>query len=327
MPLCLSYSVISPSAFFIDAHASVYLPIGNSSLMPNAITSPFAPENAQAYAVWREQKLHDYPTQVEDFMVEINHPNQLSNAEHEHILRLCRKTNMALYRAQRPMDKRDVKALGLQFGLQRLDHNLCADPDGIAALQISTGGRSQEYIPYSNRPINWHTDGYYNKPEEQIRGMILHCARHAGEGGENAYLDHEIAYLLMRDENPDWITALMDADVMTIPANQENGHEIRPAQTGPVFSIDERGALHTRYTARSRNIEWKADPRVSDAIAFLTDLFHSDNAYIFRYRLNPNEGVISNNVLHNRTGFANGDHAAQQRLLYRARYFDRMANT
>lgn len=287
-------------------------------------SSPFLPANETAYAAWRAAKLRDYPLHVDDFMVEVANPQQLSSAEYEQIAALCCKTNMALYRSARPMDKAAVKALGEQFGLRRLDHNLCADADGIAALQVSSCGRSQEYIPYSDRPINWHTDGYYNRPEEWVHGIILHCVRNAGEGGENAYLDHEIAYLLLRDENPEWIAALMADDVMTIPPNLENGVEIRAAQSGPVFSVDAAGRLHMRYTARTRNIQWKADSLVTAAVAFLTDLFDSDSAYIFRYQLQPQEGVICNNVLHNRSGFANGDAATQQRLLYRARYFDRM---
>ncbi len=290
----------------------------------HAANSPFLAANEAAYAAWRTAKLADYPRNVEDVIVPIAEPQQLSAAEYRQVADICAKTNMALYRASRPMDKADVKALGEQFGLQRLDHHLCAEADGISALQVSSGGASQEYIPYSNRPINWHTDGYYNTPEEWVRGVILHCVRNAGEGGENAYMDHEIAYLLMRDENPAWITALMAADVMTIPPNVDNGVEIRAAQSGPVFSIDVAGHLHMRYTARARHIIWKDDPCITDARAFLTDLFHSNSAYIFRYRLQPNEGVICNNVLHNRSGFANGNAATQQRLLYRARYFDRM---
>ncbi len=289
--------------------------------------SPFLTRNDAAYAQWREAKLQEYPTRIEELCVEIADAQQLSADEHAQIVRLCRKTNMALYRAARPLDKAAVKALGEQFGLCRLDHNLCADPDGIAALQVSEGGRSQDYIPYSDRPINWHTDGYYNKPEEQVQAIILHCVRNAGEGGENAYLDHEMAYLLLREKNPAWVEALMQPEVMTIPANQENGVEIRPTQSGPVFSITASGALHMRYTARARNILWKPDPLVQEALDFLTRLFQSNSAYIFRYRLNPNEGVICNNVLHNRSGFANGADNAHQRLLYRARYFDRIKHT
>lgn len=298
--------------------------MSNTPMQP-APNSPFCLDNDAAYQAWRAEKLADYPQTLDDLMVEIAEPQQLSAAELDAMYQRCSKANMVLYRCQRAMDKSDVRVLGQQLGLERLDHNLCSDPDGIAALQVSGGGRSQDYIPYSNRPINWHTDGYYNLPEEWVRGVILHCARAAGEGGENAYLDQDIAYILMRDQNPAWVRALMQPTVMTIPPNIENGVEIRAEQTGPVFSIHpESGALHMRYTARARNIVWTQNANTQQALNFLTDLFNSDSAYIFRYRLKPQEGVLCNNVLHNRTGFANGDAAEQQRLLYRARYFDRV---
>ena len=289
--------------------------------------SPFLLDNTIAYQKWRARKLADYPKTAADLLVEINDPFNLTEAEYQAMYRRCSQTNMVLYHANKSMDKAAVAALGQRFGLRRLDRNLCADKDGIATLQVSDKKRPQEYIPYSNRPINWHTDGYYNQPASWVHGVILHCVQAAGQGGENAYLDHEIAYLLLRDENPAWCRALMQPTVMTIPANIENGVEIRAAQTGAVFSLDtDTQALHMRYTARTRSIEWAEDADTQAACQFLTDLFNSDNAYIFRYKLNPNEGVLCNNVLHNRTGFVDDAHAATHRLLYRARYFDRVAN-
>jgi hypothetical protein len=212
--------------------------------------------------------------------------------------------------------------------LNQLDKNLYADDDGISALQVSAEKRQYEYIPYSDKPIKWHTDGYYNTPESKIRAMVLHCEHPAQMGGENTLLDHEIVYILMRDENPGYIAALMQPDAMTIPANVEQGVEIRPAQTGPVFSVDETsGDLHMRYTARTRSIEWKDDKMVKQAVRFLEHLLASDLPYIFHYRLQANEGILSNNVLHGREKFANGESSNVQRLMYRARYYDRIAGT
>jgi hypothetical protein len=158
--------------------------------------------------------------------------------------------------------------------------------------------------------------------------MVLHCENPAHHGGGNLLLDHEIVYILMRDENPAYIEALMQDDAMTIPANVEQGVEIRPEQSGPVFSVDAAsGDLHMRYTARTKSIEWKDDPGVKQAVAFLEQLLASDLPYIFEYRLQANEGVLSNNVLHGRTRFEDGDSDAGKRLMYRARYYDRIAGT
>jgi alpha-ketoglutarate-dependent taurine dioxygenase len=215
--------------------------------------------------------------------------------------------------------------MAAQLGLQRMDDNLCADEDSITSLQVMEDGRHAGYIPYSDKPLSWHTDGYYNRPDQQIRGIVMHCVQPAAEGGENLLLDHEIAYIQLRDENPDFIRALQNVDAMTIPDNIENGIIIREAETGPVFSLEKHsGHLHMRYSARTRNIEWFNDEITREAVASLNQLLTENNPYVFRYRLNTGEGIICNNVLHNRSGFTDAEDVNQKRLLYRARYFDRV---
>ncbi len=158
--------------------------------------------------------------------------------------------------------------------------------------------------------------------DKQIHALLLHCVRPASEGGENALLDHEIAYIRLRDENPVYIRALMAPDAMTIPANVVKGKVLRPARTGPVFSVTHDKHLHMRYTARSRSIEWKDNPQTHAAVAALENLLVSDDPFIYRLTLQPGWGLISNNVLHDRSGF--NDDKQHPRLLYRLRYFDRI---
>jgi alpha-ketoglutarate-dependent taurine dioxygenase len=184
------------------------------------------------------------------------------------------------------------------------------------------------YIPYTNRPLNWHTDGYYNRLDEQVRGIVMHCVSASASGGDNLFLDPEIAYLLLRDENPDYIKALMQPDAMTIPPNIEAGTELRPARSGPVFSVaPDTGALHMRFTARTRSIEWKADRNTRLAAGFLLELLASDSIYIIRHRLCAGQGIICNNVLHRRDAFVDDATDGQERLLYRARYHERIRGT
>ena len=152
----------------------------------------------------------------------------------------------------------------------------------------------------------------------------MHCVQPAAVGGENLLLDHEIAYMQMRDENPDYIKAFMRETAMTIPPNIENGKEIRGSQTGPVFSVDSSGHLHMRYSARTRNIEWYDDELTREAVDYLNSLLNANNPYVFSYSLRQGEGIICNNVLHCRTDFE--DDATHKRLLYRARYFDRVSD-
>ncbi|MDH5435934.1 MAG: TauD/TfdA family dioxygenase, partial [Gammaproteobacteria bacterium] len=263
-----------------------------------------------------------------DLLVSIRNPAQLTAQEQAAILALCRKTNMTIYRSPLPAkeDKDIPRAIGHRFGLERLDPNMLADDDGITSLQVVSGKSLRGYIPYSNKRLLWHTDGYYNTADKQIRSIILHCVSPAPEGGESALMDHEIAYLLLRDKDPDYIKALMAPDAMTIPANEEATTEDRKAITGPVFSVDSNdGSLHMRYTARTRSIIWKDDANTRNAVSFLGDMLDNGNDYIFNYKLGAGEGLICNNVLHKRSGFENENNAS--RLLYRARYYDRIRGT
>ncbi len=290
--------------------------------------SPFSLHQDALYRIWRDQKLENYPTRAERIVVETADPRNLTDAEYNAILQSCRKTNMAVYvgKTGTDPDKEIPRLLGKRFGLERLDCNMLADDDGLTSLKVVSTTPRQAYIPYTDRPIKWHTDGYYNSPQRQIWGLQLHCVQSSATGGENALLDHEVAYLLLRDENPDFIRALMQPDAMTIPARVEEGDVARPDEAGPVFSIHPiTGDLHMRYTARTRSIVWKQDAATLAAVAFLEKLLASDLPYIYRARLEPGMGLICNNVLHDRAGFS--DDEAHRRLLYRARYYDRIAGT
>ena len=299
-------------------------------LKTSHILQPFDLSDEHSYQRWREWKLADYPRSAQELLVPVENPMQLGTDEYDRILSCCRKANAAFYElpGEPSSSKEAIRALGHQFGLDRLDMNLRADEDSITSLRAMPEMQGNHYIPYTNRPLNWHTDGYYNRLDEQVCGIVMHCVSEPATGGDNLILDPEIAYILMRDENPGYIAALMQADAMTIPPNIEDGVEIRPQQSGPVFSVQEAtGALHMRYTARTRSIEWKDDRDTRFAAGFLTDLVNSDSAYIFRYKLRAGQGIICNNVLHKREAFTDDVEAGKQRLLYRARYHDRVRGT
>jgi len=288
--------------------------------------TPFNLNNEPAYQRWCEEKLRDYPKQLDELVVEIKDPKTLTQTEKEAILQRVRKCNMAIYAANvdDTRDKEIIRSLGAQLGLYRLDHNMCADNDAISSLTVQDDALRRGYIPYSDRPIAWHTDGYYNPLNHQIHALLLHCVQPAAKGGANDLLDHEILYIQLRNLNPDYIAALMHPEAMTIPANIVNGQEIRPARTGPVFILRPDGKLHMRYTDRSRSIEWRDDPTTQAAVKELKKLLYADSPYHLQGTLQPGQGLLSNNVLHTRRRFENGD---VERLLYRARYFDRIADT
>jgi len=288
------------------------------------MNNPFDLNDTASYLQWREHKLASAPKSMHELIVEVRDPRTLTPTEHAALAERIRNCNMAIYAS--PMHEADTdipRLLGAQFGLTRLDANWLAGEDGISEIRVFDNGTRQHYIPYTDRPIKWHTDGYYNPPEREIRAMVLHCVRNASHGGENQLMDHEMAYLLLRDEDPQHIRALMQPDAMTIPERVDETDGVRPAQSGPVFSLDAHGNLHMRYTARTRSIAWKQDAATKAAVAALESLLASDTPHIFKGKLEPGMGLLCNNVLHDRSAFSD-DPTHPPRLLYRARYLDRI---
>ena len=294
--------------------------------------SPFSLSKQSTYPSWREKKLANHSTNLDSLMIVIDDIAHLSHNEKMTLLDSISKHNLAFYRFnqhdQIPIkNKQKLPPLGAALGLHQLDNNLCSDEDKYSSITVTQHEGQHQYIPYSDRRLSWHTDGYYNSPEQQINGFILHCEHPAKTGGESLLLDHEIAYILLRDENPDYIRALMQSDAMTIPANILQGKEIRAAQSGAVFSLHSTGNLHMRYSARQRNIEWKKNDTTLAAASFLHDLWKNGSPYILRYTLQAHEGLICNNVLHCRTAFEDNNNPQKKRLLYRGRYLERVSSS
>jgi len=314
------------------------------SLAPNSgQKGPFSLKNKDEYARWRDAKLAQYPTSGADLVVELKDTAQPSDAELQAIRDRVRRAGMAIYIGPAKADIEDSKdqvcALGRCFSMERLDHNPYADEDAITPLHVAAGHERLEagrkmYIPYTNRPINWHTDGYYNTPARRIRGMVLHCVRQAGaQGGENALFDPEMAYLLMRERDPEMLAAFCADGAMMIPGNAIDDDVLRGDVSGPVFSLNKAdGTLHMRYTARKRNIQWATDDATQRGVAFMQEVLADDGPssqslgapYIFRHRMEPGQGLICNNVLHTRTQFEDGGTEDQSRMMLRARYYDRV---
>jgi alpha-ketoglutarate-dependent taurine dioxygenase len=288
--------------------------------------SPFDLANESGYRAWRDAKLAAYPRSIEELIVPLADPRRLTPDEISALESRCTHANMAIYSAPHlpAADKSLPKHLAQQLGLVRLEGNYLSDEDGLSSITPAgdEGSVRGEYIPYTHKPINWHTDGYYNALDRRILGMTLHCAQDAETGGENALLDHEIAYLQLREVNPEYVAALMQPDAMTIPARMDEDNIARPEQSGPVFAIDpEQGFLSMRYTARTRSIVWKDDAVTQAAVKALAEILASSE-YILTARLRPGMGLVCNNVLHTRSAFT--DSPSHRRLLYRGRYYDRL---
>jgi hypothetical protein len=302
-------------------------PVASSCLSP--ALSPFDLDADDSYRRWRELKLKVGATSAMDLVVEVVDPAALTGVERDALLRRLARHNMAIYSGPAtPADSGIARRVGAQLGLRQLDANWLADEDGVSRITVNREAPDAsprgDFIPYTDRAIRWHTDGYYHPGERQIRSMILHCVRPAATGGANALLDHEMAYIALRDLSPAHVQALMAPDALTIPERRDERGVARPAQTGPVFSVDPvDGSLHMRYTARTRSIEWKPDPATRAAVAALEGILAGPSPHVLRTTLQAGMGLVAHNVLHDRSGFS--DDAAQPRLLYRARYTDRSA--
>jgi alpha-ketoglutarate-dependent taurine dioxygenase len=79
------------------------------------------------------------------------------------------------------------------------------------------------------------------------------------------------------------------------------------------------GRLHMRFSARKRNIVWRDTEDTRNAVDMINRLV-ADDENVLKVKLGAGQGIICNNVLHNRTGFE--DSADHKRLMYRARYYD-----
>lgn len=288
---------------------------------------PFDLVDDAAYRCWRTWKLQHRPADAAAVTVDVADPRALTTAERRALLDRIACCNLAIYRsAVLDEDPSLPRRLGAQLGLHRLDANWLAEEDGVSRIEVSarTDGKEGKggFIPYTTHGIRWHTDGYYHPAARRIHGMILHAVRPAARGGVNRLLDHELVYIALRDESPTLVRALMRADAMTIPARADDDGIARPTQGGPVFSVDD-GPLHMRYTARTRSIEWHPDADVQRAVARLAALLEAGLPGQLQVRLQPGMGVVGHNLLHDRSTFV--DDAARPRLLYRARFLDRVA--
>ncbi len=289
--------------------------------------------SGKAYELWRRTKLEVTEKALQLAPVQVPDMANPTESERVEIENRCRLVNFARYDSASVINDSDasqktLRAFAAAFGLQIAENHRSAAETGIVALRVSNAPTKVGYIPYSTRPMNWHTDGYYNAPDDQISGFVLHCVQQALEGGENSFLDPEIAYLRLRDIDPRYISALMQPDAMVIPENRESDGSLRPASVGPVFFPDPAsGRLQMRYTARTRSIEWKADPLVNEAQSALRALLIAGDPLALTTRLSAGQGILNNNILHNRTGFTDGQAQGATRIVYRVRFHNRIGGT
>ena len=285
------------------------------------MNSPFILENHTEYKEWRDLKLLNYPVQKNKLIFKFD-----KNIVDEKVLNLFKSTindyNFVIYEFGSEVLDAELLNFCSALGLTNSVSNLFSDEDNISNItnqeeekQTSKG----EYIPYTNKQLNWHTDGYYYPINSAIKSFLLHCVYPAKEGGENLLIDHEIIYIHIRDHNPDFIDVLMQNNIMEIP-NNKNLKESKNI-SGPVFYVDEKKFLNMRFTSRQKNIIWKKNDIIKKIKKFMYEFINEDEKYLFKLQLKKNQGYIANNVLHKRENYIDGD---KKRLLKRLRFSNRL---
>ncbi|KAA0444685.1 MAG: TauD/TfdA family dioxygenase [Candidatus Thioglobus sp.] len=275
------------------------------------------------YQFWRDEKLANAAGSLEECLVEVANPQKLTAAEAGKIKQLCADNNFALFTIPPQSDyPRAIIDFNQQFDLTNQDQHLYLQNDGLAHITQSSERGQSEFIPYTDRAIGWHTDGYYNAPSQRIRAFSLFCVTPAASGGISQWIDPQMAYILLREKNADAADALANPQALGVPEHIVDGIVRRAASVGPIFFIDEQTRqLSMRYTQRKRYIlPYSAE--VGQAVEVLDDILQSKNPQRFEYRLDANQGIICNNVIHNRSTFT--DDLSRPRLLLRGRYGNRI---
>ena len=263
---------------------------------------------------WAEEKERNIPHNIDGIIVNIHDINNVKISEIAKIKETINKCNSCIYSSKIAL-KSNTNLLKFveSIGMRTYDRN------NIESNEISTitplENNKINYIPYTDKSLNWHTDGYYDK--KSIFSWLLHCVHPAMHGGENYLLDHELAlreYVLRYDD----INNLMSEDALTIPESKDTS---RSEISTYIFSIKNKyKKLHMRFSMRKDNIS--TSPKAGDAVTKLKAIIENDCAkYSLTYKLQKNEGIITNNILHGRKAFK--DDKVKRKLL-RIRSYERL---
>ena len=263
---------------------------------------------------WAEEKEKNIPHNVNEILVNIHDINNVKISEIYKIKETINRYNSCIYSSKVAL-KTNTNLLKFveSVGMRTYDRN------NIESNEISTITPLQNniinYIPYTDKSLNWHTDGYYDR--KSIFSWLLHCVNPATQGGENYLLDHELAlreYVLRNDD----IDNLMAEDALIIPESKDT---LRSEISTYIFSFkNPYKKLHMRFSMRKDNIG--TSPKASSAITKLREIIENDCAkYSLTYKLQKNEGIITNNILHGREAFK--DDKVKRKLL-RIRSYERL---
>lgn len=271
------------------------------------------------YLKWRDDKLAAYPKNIGELVVELGDMTALRPAEKTKILEIVERANMCIYTAgSAGLEMLSLLALGKQLGVSRTDKSARhAQSD-----ELTDSGILNRAIPFSTRHCNWHTDATYYGSDNTIQALFLLCKRPAVAGGSNKVLDHEMLYIRLRDTNPGALEVLMNRNCFNY-RNPATG-KVDFQRGGKVFWTNAEGHLCHRFSFRKTDMAWSDESDVAAARKLLESIISDESAHVIEGRLESGMGLISNNVLHTREKLVDSGDAANKRLLFRSRFFDRV---
>ena len=255
---------------------------------------------SEDFIEWAAKKDLDIPSNINDLKVSISDINHVSKAEISQIKQKLTKFNCCIYASGTDLDDNSkIMRFAQSLGMRTFDsHNI--DDSAISTISANKDENNMRYIPYTNKGLNWHTDGYYDS--KPIFSWLLHCIEPALSGGENFLLDHELAireYILKYDD----IIYLTNNETFSIPTDEVAKREITSNYVCDMNN--EYKKLHMNFSMRKENIIVSKDSE--SAMSKLIKIIKEDcKKYHLTYKLSKSEGIVSNNILHGRNAFKDG---------------------
>ena len=264
---------------------------------------------------WASQKEDNIPSNIDDLKINLHDINHVSLEEISIIKDKIKRFNCCIYKSQQNLlTQANLINFAKSIGMKTYDTNNVHNSP-VSSIMLLKPVKSINYIPYTNKKLNWHTDGYYD--EKPIFSWLLHCEEPAFSGGENYLLDHELVIreYIIKHGNLD---SLSRSDTFIIPGNADAG---RDETKGYICDINNKyKKFHMKFSMREKNMELNEQSKT--AFIRMKKIIKEDcKKYCITYKLSKNEGIVSNNILHGRNSFEDGK---VMRKLYRIRSYERI---
>ena len=270
---------------------------------------------SREFMIWAAEKKANIPSNVNDLKIEIKDINHVESNEIRKIKALMKQYNCCIYNSNSELkSKAHLVDFAQSIGMVTYDINNI-DNDAVSSITRNKLNDKRGYIPYTDKALNWHTDGYYD--QKPIYSWLLHCMIPAEEGGENRLLDHELVireYVLKHND----IDLLERDNAFTIPGNDDAGRQ--DTESYVCSNKNKYKKLHMKFSMRKDNI--KLDEKVEVAMLKMKNIIMDDcKKYYLTYKLSKSEGIISNNILHGRNSYRDGEN---MREIFRIRSYERI---